>query len=182
MGHRSNVETFKLYLPDISKPQYTGGSPLRRQLFVDTTHNMSPDFTSTSVINPYSVGGTLCLTNVDIHNIESHGNTLNVRIEHVFLPFTKSQTMRVRVLHPSAGRSPDIPEMAVLKLYDRRWIDDRKFDDEPWSPAREEAARARWKAIASGELVDDFDTLNPDDYTQSHEEEQYRRMCKVSLI
>lgn len=24
--------------------------------------------------------------------------------------------------------------------------------------------------------------INPDDYTQSHEEEKYRRMCKVSLI
>ena len=65
--------------------------------------------------------------------------------------------MGVRVLDSSTGRSLDISEMAVLKLYDRRWIDDRKFDDEPWSPAREEAARARWKAITSGELVDDFD-------------------------
>ena len=66
-------------------------------------------------------------------------------------------------------------------LYDRRWIDDRKFDDEPWSPALEEAAQERWKAIASGEIIDDFDTLDPDDYTQLHEEEQYRRMCKVKL-
>ena len=144
---------------------------------------MSPDFTSTSV---YSTGVTISLTTlVDVHNIESRGNTLNVHVEHVYLPFTKSQTMRVRVLHSSAAGSalPDLPqEMVVLKLYDRRWIDDRKFDDEPWSPAREEVARERWKAIASGELVDDFDTLNPDDYTQSHEEEQYRRICKVSLI
>ena len=138
---------------------------------------MSPDFTSTSVINPYSAGVTISLIPlVDIHNIESSGNTLNVQVEHVFLPFTKSQTMRVRILHSS-----DSEEIAVLKLYDRIWIDDRKFDDEPWSPAREEAARARWKAIASGELVDDFDTINPDDYTQSHEEEQYRRICKVNL-
>ena len=144
---------------------------------------MSPDFTSTSV---YSTGVTISLTTlVDVHNIESRGNTFNVHVEHVYLPFTKSQTMRVRVLHSSAAGStlPDLPqETAVLKLYDRRWIDDRKFDDEPWSPAREEVARERWKAIASGELVDDFDTLNPDDYTQSHEEEQYRRICKVSLI
>ena len=155
---------------------------------LNTTHNMSPDFTSTSVINPYSAGETISLTTlVDIHNIiESHGNTLNVHVEHVFLPFTKSQTMRVRILHSSSSAGstlPNIPEeVAVLKLYDRRWVDDRKYDDEPWSPAREEAARARWKAIASGELVDDFDTINPDDYTQSHEEEQYRRICKVSLI
>ena len=144
---------------------------------------MLPDFTSTN-INPYSPGVTISLTAlVDIHNIENHGNTpLHVQVEHVFLPFTKSQMMRVRILHSSAAGStlPDISEeLAVLKLYDRRWIDDRKFDDEPWSPAREEAARARWKAIASGELVDDFDMLNPDDYTQSHEEEQYRRICKV---
>ena len=145
---------------------------------------MSPDFTTTSV---YSTGVTLNLTTlVDIHNIANHGNTLNVHFEHVHLPFTKSQTMRVRVLHSSAAAGSTVPilpeETAVLKLYDRRWIDDRKFNDEPWSPAREEAARMRWKAIASGELVDDYDTLNPDDYTQSHEEEQYQRICKVSLI
>jgi hypothetical protein len=148
---------------------------------------MSPGSTFTSGINPYNAGVAISLTTlVDIHNIESHGNPLNVHVEHVFLPFTKSQTMRIRIPpSSSAGSStlPDIPEgVAVLKLYDRRWIDDRKFDDEPWSPAREEAAQARWKAIASGELVDDFDRLNPDDYTPSHEEEQYRRLCKVRLI
>ena len=129
-----------------------------------------------------TAGVTLSLTTfVDYHKIDG----LNVHVEHVFLPFTKSQSMRVRILHSSSAGSilPDIPaEVAVLKLYDRRWIDDRKFDDEPWSLAREEAARARWKAIASGELVDDFDTLNPDDYTLSREEEQYRCICKVSLI
>ena len=143
---------------------------------------MSPDFTSTSVVNPYIAGVTVSLTTLsDIHKIESHGNTLNVRVEQVFDPFTKSQVMRVRVPHLPPGRTPDIPEVVVLKLYDRRWIDDRKFDDEPWSPALEEAAQERWKAIASGEIIDDFDTLDPDDYTQLHEEEQYRRMCKVKL-
>jgi hypothetical protein len=71
--------------------------------------------------------------------------------------------------------------VVVLKLYDRRWIDDREFDNQPWSPALEEAAQERWKAIVSGEIMDDFDTLDPDDYSQSHEEEQYRRICKVEL-
>jgi hypothetical protein len=127
------------------------------------------------------VGTIINLTTLDIRNIESRGSTLSVRVEHVFLPFTKSQTMRIRILVPSPGTTSDIPEAAILKLYDRRWIDDRKFDDEPWSPAREEAAQARWKAIGSGELVDDFDTMDPDDYTASHEEEQYRRICKVNL-
>ncbi|KAF8523710.1 hypothetical protein BU17DRAFT_63648 [Hysterangium stoloniferum] len=137
------------------------------------------DFTSTSVIHPYSVGMTLNLTTlVNVCNIESNGNTLSVHIEHAFLPFTKSQTIRIRVLRPSPGPTSDIPEVAILKLYDRRWVNDRKFDDEPWSPTREEAAQARWRAIASGELVDDFDNLNPDNYTESHEEELYRRICK----
>jgi len=141
---------------------------------------MASDSTATSVVSPYTVGRLLNLTILDnICDIESNGITLSVQIEHVFLPFTKSETMRIRVL-----RQPtlDIPERAILKLYDRKWIDDRKFDDEPWSPKREQAALARWKAIASGELVDDFDEVNPDDYTESHEEEQYRRICKVSLI
>ena len=141
---------------------------------------MASDSTATSVVSPYTVGRLLNLTILDnICDIESNGITLSVQIEHVFLPFTKSETMRIRVL-----RQPtlDIPERAILKLYDRKWIDDRKFDDEPWSPKREQAALARWKAIASGELVDDFDEVNPDAYTESHEEEQYRRICKVSLI
>ena len=141
---------------------------------------MASDFTATS---PYTVGRLLNLTILEnIRDIESNGNTLSVQIEHLFLPFTKSETMRIRVLRQSPGPTLDIPEGAILKLYDRKWIDDRKFDDEPWSPKREQAALARWKAIASGELVDDFDELNPDDYTESHEEEQYRRICKVSLI
>jgi hypothetical protein len=144
---------------------------------------MSPDFTSTSVVNPYITGVTMSLTTLsDIQKIESHGNTLNVRVEQVFDRFTKSQAMRVRVLHSPLGRTPDIPKLVVLKLYDRRWIDDRKFDDDPWSPALEEAAQERWKAIAFGEIMDDFDTLDPNDYTQLHEEEQYyRRICKVKL-
>jgi hypothetical protein len=132
--------------------------------------------------HPYFPSELLSLTTLsDIHKIESHGNTLNVRVEQVFDPFTKSQAMCVRVLNSPSGRTLDIPKVVVLKLYDRRWIDDRKFDDEPWSPALEEAAQERWKAIASGEIMDDFDTLDRNDYTQLHEEEQYRRICKVKL-
>ena len=64
-----------------------------------------------------------------------------------------------------------------------RWIDHRRFDDEPWSPALEQAAqeRCQWKAIASGEITDDFDALPRNHYTQLHEEERYRRICKVKL-
>lgn len=92
--------------------------------------------------------------------------------------------MRVRVLHSPPGRTPDIPKVVVLKLYDRRWIDDREFDAEPWSPALEEAAQERWKAIASGGIMDDFDTLDRNGYTQLHKEEQYRRMrcCDARLF
>jgi len=139
--------------------------------------------TPTSVFNPYIAGRVFNLTILDnIRDIEGNGNSLSVQIEHVFLPFTKSETMRIRVLRQFPGPALDIPEVAILKLYDRKWTDDRRFDDEPWSPKREEGAQARWKAIASGELADDFDGLNPDDYTESHEEEHYRRICKVSLI
>jgi hypothetical protein len=146
------------------------------ELAVSQTHNMSEWH------HPYFPSELLSLTTLsDIHKIESHGNTLNVRVEQVLDPFTKSQAMRVRVLNSPSGRTLDIPKVVVLKLYDRRWIDDRKFDDEPWSPALEEAAQERWKAIASGEIMDDFDTLDPNDYTQLHEEEQYRRICKVKL-
>lgn len=103
---------------------------------------------------------------------------LSVCIDHVFLPFTKSQTLRVDILYPLASEL-GLPNKAILKLYDRRWIDDRRFDEQPWSPARELAAQARWKAIASGEIEDDFERMSEDDYNELHEEEQYRRLCKV---
>src|SRR6266571_4074514 len=101
---------------------------------------------ATSVVSPYIAGRVLDLTILDnIHDVEGNGNTLSVQIEHVFLSFTKSETMRIRVLRQSPP-TLDIPEVAILKLYDRKWIDDRRFDDEPWSPNREQAALARWKA------------------------------------
>lgn len=105
---------------------------------------------------------------------------LSVRIDHVFLPFTKSQTMRIDMLSPPASELW-FTEKLILKLYDRRWIDDRRFDEQPWSPARESAAQARWKAIDSGEIEDDFDRTSEDDYDEHHDEEQYRRLCNVCL-
>ena len=100
---------------------------------------------------------------------------LSVHIDHVFLPFTKSQTLLVDIPASELG----FPDKAILKLYDRRWIDDRRFDEEPWSSARESAAQVRWKAIASGQIEDDFDDTSEDDYSELHEEEHYWRLCKV---
>jgi hypothetical protein len=57
-------------------------------------------------------------------------------------------------------------DKVILKLYDERCIDDRRFDTQPWWPARESAAQARWKAIASGQIVDDFDVTSEDNYTE----------------
>jgi hypothetical protein len=102
-----------------------------------------------------------------------------VIIDSTFLPFTKSQTMRVH-LAPDVAQQAGLPEKAVLKLYDRRWTDDRRYGENSWSPSRESAACARWRAIASGELKDDFEEISRDDWSEAHEEEAYRRLCKVS--
>lgn len=70
----------------------------------------------------YSFGRVL-----DLQTSTKARETIHARIEHVSLPFTKSQTMRIRLL---GGRTFDT---AVLKLYDRRFIDDR---DDRGRPSR----------------------------------------------
>jgi hypothetical protein len=88
--------------------------------------------------------------------------------------------MRITPL-PSRSRNAiplDLPPTVVLKLYDRRWINDRTEEDR-WNLDREAAAQKRWKAINSGEMADDFDQVFGDDWDEMHEEEYYRRMAKV---
>lgn len=108
-----------------------------------------------------------------------------IRVEDVFLPFTKSQTMRIQTLpsspHTLAFPALSIPSSAILKVYDRRWIDDRDSNNAAWSPSREAAARERWKGIACGDRVDDYDTVEDNDFNEAYEEEEYRRLCVVGL-
>ena len=78
---------------------------------------------------------------LDLQLLSASGSLSNsiIHVTRMFLPFTKSQVMRIAV--PSELH-PEFPANAVLKLYDRCWIDDREHH--PWSPSREAAARAGW--------------------------------------
>jgi len=71
------------------------------------------------------------------------------------------------------------PENAVLKLYDRRWTDDR--ENEPWSPAREAAARVAWseKRWVNMETLDYDCTDDDPEWEEPQWEEYYRRVAEV---
>lgn len=66
---------------------------------------------------------------------------ISANIDSLFLPFTKSQVMRA-TLHPVPGEG--YPKNCVIKLYDRRFVDDRRKLQQLWSPSREAVARASW--------------------------------------
>jgi hypothetical protein len=56
-------------------------------------------------------------------------------------PFTKSQGMKVEILNCDDDQVP-LPRIAFLKLYDRRYIDDRALDERnPWTQEKEEQAK-----------------------------------------
>jgi len=105
---------------------------------------------------------------------ESSGS-LRVCVTTVFHPFTKSQVMRVTI--PSQPSSSAFPTNAVLKLYDRRWIDDRK--KQPWSPAREAIARAAWSEKKRDDVENLDDSRAGDPKEPAEWEEHYRRMAGV---
>ena len=87
---------------------------------------------------------------------DASDSIIRAHVTKVFLPFTKSQVMRI-TLPAEPGSKFKFPQNAVLKLYDRRWIDDRR--DHPWSPSRETAAQAAWSEKRWGvETLDDDDS------------------------
>src|SRR5208282_4538829 len=56
-------------------------------------------------------------------------------------PFTKSQVMEVAILNISHGYSRCLPQVAFLKLFDRRFLDDRSaLGDDPWDYEKEAKA------------------------------------------
>lgn len=101
-------------------------------------------------------------------------NTLCVRIDSLFLPFTKSQAMRVTIL--SGPEDFAAPNRTILKLYDRRWIDDR--GKRVWTPSREATAREAWneKRWAGVQPFNLFDNQPSDDVQW---EEYFRYLMKV---
>lgn len=101
---------------------------------------------------------------------------IRVHVTSVFAPFTKSQVMRITF--PSELGS-GFPENAVLKLYDRRYIDDRR--EQVWSPSREIAARAAWreKRWDGVEIIEGDFSHDWDEFDETKWEEFFRQLMQV---
>ncbi|KAF8299256.1 hypothetical protein DL93DRAFT_2091220 [Clavulina sp. PMI_390] len=117
---------------------------------------------ATSTAQPYTPGSTLLLYVLPPQNESADAceldlsslPTISIVVDQPFLPYTKGQAMRISI--PSTNLSlpahiSTLPPRAVLKLYDRRWIDDRRSPsrwsnvDERWTPEREAFARRAWR-------------------------------------
>lgn len=120
--------------------------------------------------------------------------TIHVVIDHVYLPFTLSQVMRVRVISAPESHDLELPETLILKLYDRRYIADRRYDEQTWSLEREIAAQRKWNDIAQGKGLDDYeevkrlyDEYDEDDWRDmnhawnwpDYEEKTFQNNCEV---
>src|SRR5215471_8463419 len=91
---------------------------------------------------------------------------LHVKVLHVF-PFTKSQTLKVAILAKSSTIEDEIPPIAILKLYDRRYLDDRAPGRRrPWNREREDAAQNIALKIEAGVNNPDYQGLSEDEIAQ----------------
>lgn len=93
----------------------------------------------------YFPGSTI---DIRILSLSYYPSERSIRV-HVFRPFMKSQVMQIS-FPPKIG--PEFPQCAVLKLYDRRWVDDRRKNT--WSPSCEASARLAWKNNRWGNAKD----------------------------
>jgi serine/threonine protein kinase len=88
---------------------------------------------------PYAAGAefVIILTDPVDHS------TCHVRLKVVkaCVPFTKSQPLKVDILGVTPGYETKLPQTAFLKLYDRRYLDDRAQDGRhPWNQRKESKA------------------------------------------
>ena len=87
---------------------------------------------------PYVTGAEFVLILTDHEN----GSACQVRVKVLrTFPFTKSQGMEVAILNTSHGYRGCLPPVAFLKLFDRRFLDDRgALGDDPWDYEKEAKA------------------------------------------
>jgi tRNA A-37 threonylcarbamoyl transferase component Bud32 len=84
---------------------------------------------------PYTVGAELALLLTDLgrHTSACH---VHVRVLETY-PFTMSQTMKVSLLNQSGEYGVPLPPIAILKLYDHRYLGGRlAAGEEPWDPQK----------------------------------------------
>jgi hypothetical protein len=87
-----------------------------------------------------------------------------VNIENVFLPFTQSQVLKVKLDNST-------PKQAVLKLFDRRFFERSVH---PWDEAKEEVLLQFMADVGSGTCKDDYEGKDSDDYEDWDWERMYR--------
>ena len=84
---------------------------------------------------PYFTGAEFVLILTDPARNESTCH-LRVKVLQTY-PFTKSQAMQVAILNVSQGYKGYLPPIAFLKLFDRRFLDDRApLGDQPLGPRK----------------------------------------------
>ena len=82
--------------------------------------------------------------------------TSTIHVIRSFTPFTKGQVYLVKS-DPGSGFPPEL----ILKIYDPRFLDDRRFESyEPWTLATESLVVQKWK---QGQISDDFNIFDLDD-------------------
>src|SRR5947207_10143537 len=89
---------------------------------------------------PYFTGAefVLILTDPALNESTCH---LRVKVLQTY-PFTKSQAMQVAILNTSQGYKGYLPPIAFLKLFDRRFLDDRApLGGNPWDHEKEAKAK-----------------------------------------
>jgi len=123
---------------------------------------------------PYRVGVKLTLEYFPrgANSSEDYSPVMAV-IEKAFTPFTKSQVLLVRFLHSY----PNLPPVAVRKLYDRRFVNDRDEMNHPWLPHLERAVVERSCAVAAGEVAqNDWDSVDEDEWDDGHYEAHFQSL------
>src|SRR5947207_14484513 len=89
---------------------------------------------------PYFTGAEFVLILTDPARNDSTCH-LCVKVLQTY-PFTKSQAMQVAILNTSHGYKGCLPPVAFLKLFDRRFLDDRgPLGRNPWSQEKETRAK-----------------------------------------
>ena len=118
---------------------------------------------------PYTVGTALTLQRLPHSEASSSTQSLIVNIEKVFLPFTQSQVLKVKLDNSSS--MPDYPEYLILKLFDRRFSERTSH---PWDPSKEETLLQFLADVRKGVRKDDYEGKDSDDYEDWHWERKYR--------
>lgn len=91
---------------------------------------------------PYFAGAEFILILTDTTQKEPSTCHVRVKVLQTY-PFTKSQGMQVAILSTSYGYKGYLPPVAFLKLFDRRFLDERgPLGDDPWNQEKEAKAQA----------------------------------------